>query len=891
MSDVKAHHVQTAKRMTVKRDQYIAAIQNRLDLKNNHVGGRAVGGKRPLKKQREAFNKVQSIDYLTPDLAELPDHASVERKAGHHHMKADLRHNALNWALFSFLGIVVAVVVYFLLKGVKIIEVWRITLLQEQLFAGDLIGAWLAWAGTCSCLCLMACVLVLFCPAAASSGIPGLLAYLNGSDTPNSKNVLGHEVGFLSLNTLVAKTFGALLSVPSGLCIGPEGPIIHIGAMLGKQTIRFLDWGFTKLDNAHPRLRSYEVRDLLATGAGCGIAVAFHAPLSGVLFVVEEATSFFNVNHIEKTFLACVTAFWMLWVLESAFYDKDSLVKFDAPTGYNCSLYAVTDLIMFLVIGVGGGLLGALFNFIVENTNKFRRDHINAFPLRRLLEVVFIALLTATSAVFLPMAVPCQRTNAQLFLSDSTGCMDQKYLEQIVAGSVTQDFLYRTLDGDAFKRLMANNASLAEHDPRMKIIPFLDPNSQSPTFLLQEGVDSRSNIAMPQLSRYTCPEHHYNPLASLLLKPGVTAVQNMFLRGAPHLYSNWALLLFLLYYFFFAAITSGIAVPAGLVVPMMLMGGAFGRLVGQLNLEFKRWECGAAAKLDQSQGIAQWAYQSMEVMHTCNWPDPGSYALVGAGAIMGGTGRITLFLATMLLEIVHDIKMMPPITFAIIVSMWVGNRINHGLYHALIPIFNIPFLNDGPDFVMKAAHTGEVMSTKLVKMREKMPAQLVEDILNDQEHNHMAFPVVNKLNVLKGIVSRERLELEKEYWMEEGEVDMPAYMDRSPLTVYPHTPLERTFNLFRSMGMRHLCVVGQNGTLVGMITRKDLQRWKLHEPNDDSYLFLGHHDGSVPSAMDAQAKKRMQATKAMVGEEKVVLGDEQSPKANAAVAASKVVPL
>lgn len=40
-----------------------------------------------------------------------------------------------------------------------------------------------------------------------------------------------------------------------------------------------------------------------------------------------------------------------------------------------------------------------------------------------------------------------------------------------------------------------------------------------------------------------------------------------------------------------------------------------------------------------------------------------------------------------------------------------------------------------------------------------------------------------------------------------------------------------------------------------------------------------------------QAKKRMQATKAMVGEEKVVVGDEQSPKANAAVAASKVVPL
>ena len=30
-----------------------------------------------------------------------------------------------------------------------------------------------------------------------------------------------------------AKWLGMLCSIPSGLCIGPEGPIIHISALLG----------------------------------------------------------------------------------------------------------------------------------------------------------------------------------------------------------------------------------------------------------------------------------------------------------------------------------------------------------------------------------------------------------------------------------------------------------------------------------------------------------------------------------------------------------------------------------------------------------------------------------------------------------------------------------
>lgn len=41
--------------------------------------------------------------------------------------------------------------------------------------------------------------------------------------------------------------------------------------------------------------------------------------------------------------------------------------------------------------------------------------------------------------------------------------------------------------------------------------------------------------------------------------------------------------------------------------------------------------------------------------------------------------------------------------------------------------------------------------------------------------------------------------------------DVRPYMNPSPYTVYPDTPVPQVFNLFRSMGLRHLPVVDHYG--------------------------------------------------------------------------------
>ena len=78
---------------------------------------------------------------------------------------------------------------------------------------------------------------------------------------------------------------------------------------------------------------------------------------------------------------------------------------------------------------------------------------------------------------------------------------------------------------------------------------------------------------------------------------------------------SWeALLLYGCLYFWFAVVTYGIAVPSGLFVPCILTGSAFGRLMGN---------------------FVQWLFPHITI-------NKGSYALIGAVAMLGGILRMTV---------------------------------------------------------------------------------------------------------------------------------------------------------------------------------------------------------------------------------------------------------
>jgi H+/Cl- antiporter ClcA len=113
---------------------------------------------------------------------------------------------------------------------------------------------------------------VLLEPASASSGIPGLIAFLNGVVPSGGKSHIGgHETSFISWQTGLSKLVGMICSIPSGLCVGPEGPIIHISALLGHWSTRLCQYLEHHLcPRYYFTAQTSEARDFLATGAACG---------------------------------------------------------------------------------------------------------------------------------------------------------------------------------------------------------------------------------------------------------------------------------------------------------------------------------------------------------------------------------------------------------------------------------------------------------------------------------------------------------------------------------------------------------------------------------------------------------------------------------------------
>ena len=81
-----------------------------------------------------------------------------------------------------------------------------------------------------------------------------------------------------------------------GLSLGREGPSIQLGAMAGQGISRALGRG------------KREEKFLMTCGASAGLSAAFHAPLAGMMFAVEEIHKTFSIPILLPVMTASVTA-------------------------------------------------------------------------------------------------------------------------------------------------------------------------------------------------------------------------------------------------------------------------------------------------------------------------------------------------------------------------------------------------------------------------------------------------------------------------------------------------------------------------------------------------------------------------------------------------------
>jgi CIC family chloride channel protein len=271
------------------------------------------------------------------------------------------------FAIFSacLIGLVSGLAAVLLEQGVGWVGRWRV---QESL----LLPAYLLLpAMGLVCGYIAGLIVERFAPETSGSGMSEVKAVLSRVPIP------------LDLRVAAIKMVGSILVLGSGQPLGREGPTVQIGAGLAAQLSRWI-----------PTSPDYR-RQLIAAGAGAGLAAAFDAPIAGVMFVVEELLQDLSGITLGTAILASFIAAVVSRICGSHSLDLDLHL---APAATS---FSAEEIPFYLLLGVVAGLLGVLFNKgVLASLTLYRRMLPVGLPLR----VGLAGLVSGLLVAMLPLA-------------------------------------------------------------------------------------------------------------------------------------------------------------------------------------------------------------------------------------------------------------------------------------------------------------------------------------------------------------------------------------------------------------------------------------------------------------------------------------------------------
>ena len=162
-----------------------------------------------------------------------------------------------------------------------------------------------------------------------------------GSGVNQTKAALYIYNGYIPLRTAIGKFITAALAIGSGHSLGPEDPSLQIGASLASALGRRM------------RLSRDRMRLIAPVGAAAGLAAAFNAPISAVLFVIEEVIGRWTAGILGSVVLSAVSSVVVMrWFLGSESLFRIPAVQLERPS----------ELIAYSILGVVGGLASVAFS-------------------------------------------------------------------------------------------------------------------------------------------------------------------------------------------------------------------------------------------------------------------------------------------------------------------------------------------------------------------------------------------------------------------------------------------------------------------------------------------------------------------------------------------------
>uniref|UniRef100_A0A8C8LQ30 Chloride channel protein n=1 Tax=Oncorhynchus tshawytscha TaxID=74940 RepID=A0A8C8LQ30_ONCTS len=713
----------------------------------------------------------------------------------------------------------------------------------------------------------IASVLVLIEPVAAGSGIPEIKSYLNGVKIP----------GIVRLRTFICKAIGVLFTVSGGLFVGKEGPMIHSGAIVGAGLPQFQSITFKKINFDFPYFRSdRDKRDFVSAGAAAGVAAAFGAPIGGTLFSLEEGSSFWNQAltwkvvgqrlffcHCQSLFCSMSATFTLNFFRSGINYNKwgsfqlPGLLNFGefkcSDGDKKCHLWTAVDLAFFVLMGVAGGLLGAFFNCINKRLAKYRMRHVHPkAKFVRVLESLLVAMVT-TVVIFV----------ASMTLGE---CRDLVSLNEDVINSTIRQFFCPNKTYNDMATLFFNPQEVAIHQL------FHQDGTFSPVTLIvffvlyfllacwTYGVSVPSGLFVPSL---LCGAAFGRLVANLLkinlgmdIYSGTFALIGAaaFLGGVVRMTISLTVIL----------IESTNEITYGLPIMITLMvakwtGDFFNKGIYDIHIHLRgvpllEWE--TEVEMDKLT-----ASDIMEPNLTYVYPHTRIQSLVSIlrttvyhafpvvtenrdneREFMKGniliSNNIRFKKASVLTRAgeqrrrCQSMKSYPSSELrnvcddqlaAVVPAMEEGQD----MLQQMLERRHAPYPNLYPDQSPSEEWTMEERFRPLtfhgIILRSQLVNLLIRGVCYAENQSSATQPRLSYAEMTEDYPRFPDIhDLDLALLNPRMIVDVTPYMNPSPYTVSPNTHVSQVFNLFRTMGLRHLPVVNAVGEIVGIITRHNL---------------------------------------------------------------------
>ncbi len=211
------------------------------------------------------------------------------------------------------------------------------------------------WFGV---LILLGCIvggLIRFEPLAAGSGIAQVSREINSNLEASWWRVL------------LAKFVGAVLCILGGLSLGRVGPSVQMGAMTAK--------GFSRIRKVDKEKEIY----FISCGAGAGLAATFHAPIAGIVLILEELHHGFN----RTLALACMTATITADFVSKLFWGQGTIFSFTSAK------LPLQQYWLLLILGIFLGIAGGVYQILLKKGEKIWTS-LHRIPKEVRMSIVFV---------------------------------------------------------------------------------------------------------------------------------------------------------------------------------------------------------------------------------------------------------------------------------------------------------------------------------------------------------------------------------------------------------------------------------------------------------------------------------------------------------------------